>query len=858
MNQSICNICGANYENRNGRWKCPACGAFKPEELTNEELTLLYIADQKRRLADFDEAERAYTDIIEKYPQNPYGYWGRLLSKHGIKYERDYDGNMIPTCCAPTIESLYTDRDCLRAIDLADGDTKQYFTSQAEYIERIRSVWVEKASKEKPYDIFICYKDSDLANGIERTQDSIEAQDIYLHLVSQGYRVFFSRESLRDKIGEKYEPYIFNALSTAKVMLVYGKSAEYIASTWLKNEWTRYLKMIAHGSKKSNSLIVACDGFSPSELPTTLSSMQCLDASRKTFFHDLDSEIKEVIGSAKQPETISHTNSSPRSEVADVKNERAQFNAFVSQLNTLENTRGATKKPSYFTKLFSGVSDEVDENKARIIRTYRLPDTIEILTEFVLYAVSNVDFDTYNLLNQKANSLNNSKKNVARAWVEKIEEAYEKAKRKYPNSNELYQIESAYKKTRSKIIKQRAKFPALMTACFLPVIVILVLAFTIWIPNDNSNKDYTSLIDSFVVGYEEADFDKYNSPASENGLGGAKIYIRGTLTDTEILSAQGTQTILGYITDNEDNDWLIKMHCVPIVSEDYYDDAIGKEVVVRVIYDGYSGVKEMPSTTLDELLVLETEKKLTGMQKLLEDDGGDDIQSGGSSDVNQGNSSSDENSNPGQTTSPTSWKNSSVNKDTEVTVSSNEYLDLKEFAWFLYGDYLECVITLTNKSSQYVIEYPSFRITAYDSTNKVLGTEEMVLSVMYPNQDFTKYCLLFELSETPSKIAIQFLTPEDYNISSVNSLDYATHQQMTGTNIFVDDEHITGEIYNPNTYAVESAQITVLFRDADGNIVWGNNDFIDQIPSNGTTPFEVYNDYKGTLPSNYEVLAYLW
>ena len=166
MNPSICNICGANYENRNGRWKCPACGAFKPEELTNEEMTLLYIADQKRRLADFDEAERAYTDIIEKYPQNPYGYWGRLLSKHGIKYECDYDGRMIPTCCAPTIESLFTDGDCLRAVDLADYETKQYFKAQAEHIERIREMWIRKASKEKPYDIFICYKDSDLGNGV--------------------------------------------------------------------------------------------------------------------------------------------------------------------------------------------------------------------------------------------------------------------------------------------------------------------------------------------------------------------------------------------------------------------------------------------------------------------------------------------------------------------------------------------------------------------------------------------------------------------------------------------------------------------------------------------------------------------
>ena len=311
MMQNICNICGANYEYRNGRWKCPACGAYKPEELSNEEQTLLYIAEQKRRLACFEEAEQEYSDIIEKYPQNPYGYWGRLLSKHGIKYERDYDGKMIPTCCSPTIDSLLTDKDCLKAINLADEDTKQYFQIQSELIERIRNVWVNKANKEKPYDIFICYKDSDLGNGIERTQDSIEAQEIYLHLISQGYRVFYSRESLRDKVGEKYEPYIFNALSTAKVMLVYGKSAEYITSTWLKNEWTRFLKMMKNGLKKPDSLIVAYEGFSPSELPTTLSAIQCLDASRKTFYTDLDKIVKVAITSeSKQKKTESNATKS--------------------------------------------------------------------------------------------------------------------------------------------------------------------------------------------------------------------------------------------------------------------------------------------------------------------------------------------------------------------------------------------------------------------------------------------------------------------------------------------------------------------------------------------------------------------
>ena len=300
MSQNVCNICGANYEYHNGRWKCPACGAFKAEELSNEEATLLYNAAQKLRLSDFDEAEKAYADIITKYPQNSEGYWGHLLSRYGIKYEEDFDGRKIPTCYATSIESVITDKDYLKAIELADQETKAYYTLQAEYIERVRKEWVEKAKKEKPYDIFICYKDSDLANGIERTQDSIGAQELYAHLIKQGYRVFYSRDSLRDKVGEKYEPYIFNALLTAKVMIVYGSSSDYITSTWLKNEWHRYYKKMVAGEKSTNSMLVACLGFPASELPYALSSRQCFDAQSPSFYLELDKRIAEIFNTKNE------------------------------------------------------------------------------------------------------------------------------------------------------------------------------------------------------------------------------------------------------------------------------------------------------------------------------------------------------------------------------------------------------------------------------------------------------------------------------------------------------------------------------------------------------------------------------
>ena len=155
MNPNICNNCGGDYEYRHGRWICRSCGSYKPEEISGEEVTLLYTASQKLRLAEFDEAELEFDDIVRKYPQNPNGYWGRLLCRYGIKYEEDFDGRMIPTCYATSIESVLEDADYKKALEFADKETREYYTGQAEYMERVRKEWVEKARKEKPYDIFI-------------------------------------------------------------------------------------------------------------------------------------------------------------------------------------------------------------------------------------------------------------------------------------------------------------------------------------------------------------------------------------------------------------------------------------------------------------------------------------------------------------------------------------------------------------------------------------------------------------------------------------------------------------------------------------------------------------------------------
>ena len=302
MSENTCNVCGANLIYKDGRWVCPACGAYKEEEISNEEVTLLYNASQKLRLASFDDAEELYADIVKKYPKNSEAHWGLVLSRYGIKYEDDYDGRKLPTCYAATMESFLSDKEYLAALSCApDAKVKAYYAEQGKIIEKNRIEWYEKASKEPAYDVFLCFKDSDKENNIERTDDSIEVANLYTYLSGKGYRVFFSRETLRDKVAEKYEPYIYNALNTASVMIVYGSKPEYFESVWMKNEWTRFLKRMREGLKVDGSLIVAYDGMNPAELPKVFAGRQCLDARKKTFYGDLETLIARVIAIAKRP-----------------------------------------------------------------------------------------------------------------------------------------------------------------------------------------------------------------------------------------------------------------------------------------------------------------------------------------------------------------------------------------------------------------------------------------------------------------------------------------------------------------------------------------------------------------------------
>lgn len=138
------------------------------------------------------------------------------------------------------------------------------------------------------------------------------------------------------------------------------------------------------------------------------------------------------------------------------------------------------------------------------------------------------------------------------------------------------------------------------------------------IMNGESSIVSKETLKQFIGDYEKADFDKFNSPADENGLGDSRIAIYCTLNKTEMSIANGTMSILGYASDDADNKWLVLLHTMPLVSESFFDSYIGEEVVLRGVYIGYSEVKRMPAVVLEEMMILDTGEIVEGMQKVLD------------------------------------------------------------------------------------------------------------------------------------------------------------------------------------------------------------------------------------------------
>ena len=122
---------------------------------------------------------------------------------------------------------------------------------------------------------------------------------------------------------------------------------------------------------------------------------------------------------------------------------------------------------------------------------------------------------------------------------------------------------------------------------------------------------------SFTNGYELAEFSKFNSPASENGLGDTPIYINCVINSTEVMTVGEHQMILGYLTDSSGHKWMCMLNTTMFDSENNFKSIAGKDIILCGIYSGYSSVKQMPVIELNKLYIKNTGEIKTGIDAII-------------------------------------------------------------------------------------------------------------------------------------------------------------------------------------------------------------------------------------------------
>ena len=234
--------------------------------------------DKQYRLAEslqkerrFDEAEKQYQQILIDGGEDPEVYWRILMCHYCIEYQKDDEGNQIPSILYPDLRDpseISARSDLLNAAKKAGDNQYKIYKEKIESIDKILDKYRYWQNKHN-FDVFISVKQTD---GSHPTNDSIVGRELYDHIKSLGLEVFNSQLT-KGPAGQEWEPYILAALMSARVMIVVGTRPEYMESQWVKNEWSRFQWLQKNEKDKSRERRLFCylaRGMTAREIPKGL------------------------------------------------------------------------------------------------------------------------------------------------------------------------------------------------------------------------------------------------------------------------------------------------------------------------------------------------------------------------------------------------------------------------------------------------------------------------------------------------------------------------------------------------------------------------------------------------------------
>ncbi len=242
-----CKMCGGNMtvSEAGSVTTCPACHAYQTVTQTPKLASQILFnrACELRIKGDFERAEAIYKRLAAEDATDAEAYWGIVLSKYGVVYQKNQqNGNWLPMVQKTNETSIYTDADYCAAIERADADKKACYEREAWSIDCQEKNLLGEVATAAPCDVFLLCKTSDDGVG-QWSRDRGLANRIYQNLIDAGLQVYYAPAYEAKGQRVPTEPFVYGSMKQAKVMLVVGTIPANFNTPEVRQIWHRYLKM---------------------------------------------------------------------------------------------------------------------------------------------------------------------------------------------------------------------------------------------------------------------------------------------------------------------------------------------------------------------------------------------------------------------------------------------------------------------------------------------------------------------------------------------------------------------------------------------------------------------------------------
>ena len=201
----------------------------------------------------------------------------------------------------------------------------------------------------------------------------------------------------------------------------------------------------------------------------------------------------------------------------------------------------------------------------------------------------------------------------------------------------------------------------------------------------------------------------------------------------------------------------------------------------------------------------------------------------------------------------------STNPNVTLVPSEDLPYSIRDAGFVTQGKFLYAGAVIHNDSDDVLIIQPGTKCSAYNAAGELCMVKDFMLSRVYPGQDAAYFVMLGNTNgEEISSIAMEPLPLKSFQLSKPDGTKYPNYQQPDILSLRISENKALGELYNPNPFAINSLLICVLFRDADGNIVNGEQGYATEVKAEGSTNFELPIYRPGLVTESYEIYVSPW